>query len=117
MGVRSSWLASETKRIWALYALLIRSSMALMAWARERSSFWVAGRSMRLSRWVALIFSSSPARASSSCRDIWVMELSREAVAARSWMGFRILWMDRLFRNSPVIRDSPSHTSRTIPAQ
>ena len=38
---------------------------------------------------------------------MWVMELSREAVAARSWMGFRILWMDRLFRNSPVSRDNP----------
>ena len=91
--------------------------MALMAWARARSSFWVAGRSMRLSRCLALIFSSSPARASSCCRDMWVMEFRRAAVAARSWMGFRTLWMERLFRNRLVSRDSPWQMSSTAPAQ
>lgn len=44
MGVRSSWLASDTNRIWALYAWFTRSIISLMAWARERSSFWVAGQ-------------------------------------------------------------------------
>ena len=62
---------------------------------------------MRLSRWAASILSSSPVRLSISRLDMWVMELSRAAVAARSCMGRSTFRMERLLRNRLETRDSP----------
>ncbi|CUO91748.1 Uncharacterised protein [Flavonifractor plautii] len=82
----------------------MRSSMALMAWARVFSSFWVPGRSMRRSRWVALISSSLPARAFSSSGDMRSTWLSLAAVAASSWMGRSTFLMEPAFLNRLVTR-------------
>ncbi len=63
-----------------------------------------------------MILLSSPARASSSRLDMWVMELSRAAVAASSWMGLRVRRIVPALRNRLAIREMICTVRRIKPA-